>query len=268
MQVSPYTIFTRTDLAAIQSSLEHILSVWSEKWFISTASLPTAASIANAFEFDATAIGSEYHVERHSDKGACRFVYTARTHQKIYARTTGDHVTKAIQKIQPASLESSLLIKVLDDLMALVLNDPSKSGPATSFPYQDENADTPRKDFGLHKGSGAVVATIKDQDSIAHLYLSQGAARALCGMPNSATSAKLVSRKAVIGHGTLKIQVTAGEAELRLADLVDLKPGNVVRLNMKPDQPFIVQTADTHEKICRAYLGTSRQNKAIELIKQ
>lgn len=272
MKVSTFTIFTRQDLAAIQSGLNSALSTWADKWFVTTAALPAVNAIANAYEAEPLSNGQQGmggNIERSGDNGAaCQLIYSSHTLQHVYSRITGEHVIKATQKNLFSTIESTFLEDALDDLLATLLQTQSPADQAAPQVYDVPSLPVARLSLPPHKGSGTVIATITDQDSTFYLYLSQRLARTLCGAPHAIkTGAKLTSRKAAIGHGKLKIQITAGEAELRLADLMELRSGNVIRLNLKPNQPFTVQT-DSHQMICHAYLGKRDGSKAIELINQ
>ncbi|TCS37729.1 type III flagellar switch regulator (C-ring) FliN [Paucimonas lemoignei] len=259
MEVCKYTIFTKQDLAAIQAGLNSAISAWADKWFITVAALPVADTVVNGheavpLESGRQGLAGSFELRSHSS-GACQLAYSSRTLQHLYSRITGDHVIKATSKDLFGTVGSAVLLQALDDLLAIILQG---HDAASSEQIQLSQL--------LRKGSGTVVATITDQDSTIHLYLSQSLARMLSGTTGIIkTGAKLSSRQALIGSGKLKIQVTAGEAELRLADLMELRPGNVIRLNLKPNQPFTVQMADTQQVICHAYLGKRDNNKAIEL---
>lgn len=274
MQTRAFTIFSKKDLAAIHSSLDSLLSLWVEKWFISTVSSPTVTAVSNAYETSALPMssddGSEESIDRHrADGGACRLVFPAQMLQQIYCRATGDRITKTAYRNQAGTVESGLSRKVLDDLLAMLLPESSAAEPANQSYPKGQSLRPQQADWRTDKGSGTVVATIAEQDSVIHLILSQSLAQSLSGNSRRTTErTSLTPRKSVIGHGTLKIQVSAGEAELRLSDLVGLLPGHVVRLNLQPDQPFTVETADTRLKLCDAHLGQRDGNKAIQLINQ
>lgn len=274
MQVHPFTIFGRKDLAAIQSGLDSIVSMWSEKWLVATAACPAVTSVKNAYEMDIPAVHSDNtdntSIGRKNNNAFCKLAFSAQTPLHIYRRATGDSTPKAAQGKSTAVIETQLAIKILDDLLKMILAD-EDAGEAAPQGQQNEKASSPSLQVNLinHKGSGTVIATIEDQDCSLHLVLSQALAKYLAsGNKLKGKAASLASRKSVIGHGKMKLRVTAGDIELRLSDLLDLKPGHVMLLNQKIDQPFVLETADTQTRICDAYLGQRDGNKAIQLINQ
>jgi flagellar motor switch/type III secretory pathway protein FliN len=166
-------------------------------------------------------------------------------------------------------VETLLVTKILKDLIVMVAPGQHVASSTVLNPQmKDEQREVP-DDINVHKGSGAVMAKIEDRDWSCDLLLSHGIAQHLtgAGRPKTARTG-LTSRKTVIGHGKIALRVTAGEIELSLSDLLDLKPGHVMRLSQKIDQPFALETVDTQTRICAAYLGQRDGNKAIQLINQ
>lgn len=267
MQPQLFTIFSKQDLAAIQSSLDSVLSLWSEKWFAGTPSL-SITSVTNAFEDKAQTSAGPETVEHASMRGSCKLNFSSKTQQQIYARATGDRIAKSVPESQLGTIEATLSKNILSDLLFSIA--PNLAGSDSKRSLQTPAQPTFLADLSLKKGAGTVIVNIGDSSACSfRLFLSQSLAQHLTGKsrPKAAT-ASLTPRKSVVGHGMLKIQITAGEAELQLSDLVDLKPGHVVRLNLKPDQTFIVEVKETRQKICDAYLGQQNGNKAIQLINQ
>jgi len=269
MQVHTYTLFGKKELAAIQAGLDNLLAIWAEKWLMAGISCPSVTAVSNAFEANLesfkTSDASWTSMDLHNAVGTCTLGFPSQTHQPMYRRITGDNSPRPMQGKAASPVETGLVAKVLSDLLATILSGMNSDSTSVAT---DKTARI-QPELHLQKGSGTVAVTIADQECVIHLLLSPTLAWHLAGnsQPKGAR-AHLTSRKSVIGHGKMKVRVTAGEINLRLSDILELKPGHVMRLNMKTDRPFVLETADTQTKICDAYLGQRDGCKAIQLINQ
>jgi hypothetical protein len=269
MQVSAYTIFSKNELTHIHSGLENLLAIWGEKWLIEMPPALSVHSVNNAYEAANSVPDSdktETSIERQSTNGKCQLQFSTGMLQRIYRFATGDNTPKGISSKTTSSAEARLTTKILEDLLDTILSGSEPGSNATGY-HIAQPSDSTEIDLSMKQGSGTVIATITDQDTAMRLVLSESLAKHLAGrMSPKKERVNLTSRKSVIGHGNLKVQVTAGEIELRLSDLLGLLPGHVLRLNLKKNQPFILETTDTQTKICDAYLGQRDGHKAIQLI--
>ncbi len=138
--------------------------------------------------------------------------------------------------------------------------------PAVPFPAAAHANCQQQQPFTVTPGSGVVVAVVGMQDQRLRLLLSPALAWQLAGVDRPARSpAQLVSRRVAVRETRVKLRVCAGAATLGLSDLLQLVPGQVVRLDLKPGQPFLLEAAGQAQTAGHAWLGRIGQNKAIQL---
>lgn len=115
-------------------------------------------------------------------------------------------------------------------------------------------------------GSGTVIACAGAVPQALRIILSQELAWRLAGQPQAqARPAALTPAHAAIGHAPLTMRVLAGQASLRLADLLQLAPGDVLRLDLQPGAPFPLDIAGVRCTAAQAWLGQLDGHKAIQL---
>ncbi len=244
-----YRIFTAKDLTTIRHGVDNTLTAWSDHWFPTGTSVLACSSAANAHASAVLPGDPGICIQRHTREGGCQILCPTAAMQQLYCNATGDRFSKATHE-DANTLIRHFVSNMLNELLVTLLPD---------------NTIAPT-DLPMHKGSGTVLLNLGDSDWSASILLSYALAQRLAGStPSSASRNALAARKSVIGHGQLKVLVSAGHVELRLADLAELAPGHVIRLNLKTDQPFIVENAATGMKICDAHLGQREQHKAVQL---
>ncbi len=249
MQPQPYRIFTASNLAAIQHAVNDSLSAWSDHWFSTGTPMTALSAATNAHVSPALPSDPGLCIERQTREGGCRILCSTSAMQQLYCNATGDRFNKATHE-DANTLIHHLVSNMLNALLATLL--PGHAIVPTDLP--------------MHKGSGTVLLNVGDGNGSASILLSYALAQRLAGStPSSVPRNPLISRKSVIGHGQLKVLVSAGHVELRLADLAELTPGHVIRLNLKTDQPFIMENATTGMKLCAAHLGQREHHKAVQL---
>ncbi len=117
-------------------------------------------------------------------------------------------------------------------------------------------------------GSGAVVARLGGGLPPLRLALGGEIVTALSGRQEpAAADAALTPRKAAIASGSTRLEVILGEAELTLAELANVSPGDVIRLQAAFREPLTVRTSDGRP-ILHAHLGTRNGRKAIQIIEK
>lgn len=118
-------------------------------------------------------------------------------------------------------------------------------------------------------GSGAVVAGLGGGLPPLRLVLGGEVAAAFIGrqVQPAATHIALAPRKAAIASGSMRLEVVLGQAELTLAELANVSPGDVIRLQTSFREPLAVRTSDG-QPILRAHLGTRKGHKAIQIIEK
>lgn len=271
MQVRPYIIFGKKDISAISTAIENVLSLWWEKWFASGEATADVTAVENAFESHFNQTESDENGLmldcRTNNNEACSIFYTEQLLQQLVYRATGNHIPGVSHRWHRHSVEAKLARKILRDLAMMFLEPMANKEIATELLSCDELKFSSQSVSRPVKGYGDIVITIRVQENSFYMMLPFPAVCRLSSFnrPEAPRSA-LSPRRENIGQGKLKVQVTAGEAELQLSDLVGLARGQVVRLNLKPGQAFSLESADTHVKICDAYLGQRQGNKAIQLV--
>lgn len=241
--IQTYFIFTEKQLAQIQRRAGDRLELWAEKWLPNNHGL-RAVSAQNAHE-RTPGTQSESEIAHLGVK----LISTCEDRQKIYEQLTNDRYHKATHD-NAIGLINRVVETMLKDL-------------AAAFAGQNPSPISPPSQY---QGSGTVLVHIETSEWGLQLMLPQTVARQLIDPPPAPAKATLAPRKSCIGKGRVKVRVNAGEVEIKLAELAELAPGQVVRLNLKTNQAFKLTVADTEAKLCNAYLGQCEGKKAVQLI--
>lgn len=257
MQSQLYRIWTEKTLQLLQSQIDDAIAGWSEQWFISTLPMFNPSLVKNAYTDSSSVQHEGLFVARQTEEGHCQLFIPHSVAQQIYTRSTGDTNYKPTRDDKANKIMQNFIQKVGNNLLVKLLHNL----------HSDEISDPFLVKLPFTKGGGTVFVQINHPEFAMQMFLSQGIVRQLTNENKPSTNvASLVSRKAGIGQGVLKMRVTAGEVEIRLADLADLAPGQVLRLNLETDQPFVLENAETQLKICDAYLGQRAGHKAVQLM--
>jgi hypothetical protein len=290
--ITRHIIFTGRNLAAMHAALDAVLARWHGKWLPAAAAAPGVHAVSNAHEAGADAVhvgGGEIHVDCGAGCGAgyeagappCRLIAPLPALHRLLQAATGDaapdaRVPKPMGAFQRA-LVARMLADLLDSVAATVATTATKSpaGPEVAGPLTQRAAAAPaagydgrrqQQPFMAARGSGVAVAVIGIGEQRLRLLLSPALAWRLAGEVIPARPpAQLASRRAAIGATRFKLRVCAGDATLRLSDLMQLAPGQVLRLDRKPGQPFILEAAGKAGPAGHAWLGQLGQHKAIQL---
>lgn len=290
--ITRHIIFTGRNLTAVQAALDAALARWHGKWLPASAAPPVVHAPGNAHEADADAVhvgGGEIETDcgagcaAGDEAGAppCRLIAPLPALHRLLQMATGDTAPDASAPKPMSAFERTLVARMLADLLdsvaAAVAPTATKSpaapefaGPITQLgpaaPAAGHAGRRQQHPFKATRGSGVVVAVIGIGEQRLRLLLSPALAWRLAGASIPARPlAQLTSRRAAIGATRLKLRVCAGDATLRLSDLIQLAPGQVLRLDRKPGQPFILEAAGKAEPAGHAWLGQLGQYKAIQL---
>lgn len=160
------------------------------------------------------------------------------------------------------TLVASVVAYQLRDLLARLARQPADMArEASAFKLSG----VPHID--LRQGSGSVLLTVTLTDDRARVWLSQQAVRDWCRPhPAKAIGPALASRLEAIAKRRLGFKLLAGDASLRLADVMALQPGNVIRLDTGPDQPMALVT-DSGVSLGPCYLGMLNGQPVIQFCK-
>lgn len=132
---------------------------------------------------------------------------------------------------------------------------------------------TPRqlpKEALLHHGfgSGAVTLLLQGQRWKQRLILSGAVVDGLV-LPHRAVlpvaGEALTPRQSAIGNTKAAVELSLGEAELSLAEIVGMRVGDVIALNLHHSEPLTVATTGG-KHLFRGHLGRQADNKAIQAI--
>jgi flagellar motor switch/type III secretory pathway protein FliN len=117
-------------------------------------------------------------------------------------------------------------------------------------------------------GSGWLVVTCEwgAAGAVQVLLAPELAARAVDAAPTARKGGdSLNPRRGAIDNRSVAIQVVLGEAELAVADLESLAPGDVIRLDRKLGDPLLVRN-DVGDILCGAHVGAVGGRRAVQLV--
>ncbi|MDO8299553.1 FliM/FliN family flagellar motor C-terminal domain-containing protein [Lacisediminimonas sp.] len=284
--IAAYTIFTGRSLAAVHARLDAALALWHAKWLPASTTPPRVHAVSNAHEAGAGAVHvsvDEIHVDCVTGSGAgapaCRLIAPLSALHCLLQMATGDAAPDAPAPQPMGAFERALVKRMLADLAdsiaAAVATSAAKSparpdvaGQLTQLARVAPAAGGRQEQhpFMATRGSGVVLVVLGIGEQRLRMLLSPALAWRLAGEHIPAPGpAQLASRRAAIGAIRIKLRVCAGDATLRLSDLMQLAPGHVLRLDLKPGQPFILEAAGKPGPAGHAWLGQLGQHKAIQL---
>jgi flagellar motor switch/type III secretory pathway protein FliN len=259
MVVTPYKIFTNVQLAQSMLRVNAVLNDWNRKWLRSPDSKFFVTSIQNAYDaLPAEPDGNTISIDRATTNGSSLFRLSSKAASELYGHATGDRLEILGQHTIESTMPGQLVKKMVQDFLIMLESANSQKSTVIS-------SDAPR----FAKGSGTLVISLAGSDWMARCVVSHNIATTLVDtQPSAINREELTTRRAAIGSGRLKVRATAGSVTLSLANLSELRPGDVLRLDVKTTQAFELENAETYMKICHAFLGQRDNHKALQLSSQ
>lgn len=161
-------------------------------------------------------------------------------------------------------LIGALLQECLSDLATRLL---TAAGVATDCGATTEGS---LHSVRIGYGSGVVFANLSGGGlPQQRLALGGEVAAAFISRQSQPTAADpaLAPRRMAIASGSTRLEVVLGQAELTVAELANVSPGDVIRIGASFREPLTVRTSDGLS-ILRAHLGTRNGRKAIQIIEK
>lgn len=75
----------------------------------------------------------------------------------------------------------------------------------------------------------------------------------------------LIARSAALVKGDIRVEALAGEADISLRELFELRPGQVVRLDTRFGEPLKLLSKGSGKTIAKAWLGSCGGKKVLQI---
>lgn len=245
----PWRRLGDSDLASLRRGLEPLASGWAQAWLPGeTMTFEVAAAAPHLAGEDALLVFCDGDDARTGPRQAV--LYGAA--QKLLRPVLAD---------AGAELSAPMTQYILRDLLARLARLPS-GGLRTDALLSAAARNSPR----AMAADGSAVATLAfGRDELA-VWMSHSLLSHLYEGRSPATVAALASRQEALAGRRLPFRLMVGSAELVLADLIGLEPGDVILLDAGIEQPLALENT-LGERIARGYLGLRHGAAAIQICK-
>lgn len=241
------------ELAAIQAGLAPLVLGWQQSCLPAGAALPSTVQSA----VENLSAGVECRQSLLDESGqVCAQLCCAQAALDVLQERSG---LGARDCTQPPGLARAATVHLLRDLLARLARLPTGSAAREAlFSQRQEALFLPHASgavsLGVDLGAGAGVLQI---------VLTQALVAGWC-QPLPARRGGLVARQGLADRLTLPYRVLAGSAELALADLMQLEPGDVLRFDRRAEQGLLL-ASEAGEAWCRAGMGLHQGTPVLQV---
>ena len=262
MAVRRFLIFGQADLNALSEVSCSLVTAWAKRWLIDGEKdvcidrtedasgqvlLPSTGSAEHSLVF-AVQERQAYFVVNDDVVGLlCDSV--------LGPEGRGQRVVRAHWREQELALAGDVLGSLAQGLL----------GQEGTLGYADRLVDVSPSELPSGSGWLNLVIAIKSQSLV--VVLSQEAVMALRAtvISDKVRSSRLIARSAVLVRGDMRVEALAGEANISLRELFELRPGQVVRLDTHFREPLRLLSKTSGKAIAKAWLGSSGSKKALQI---
>jgi len=249
----PFRLISDTDLSALRDAFRTEANGWATTWFATAPKVDFHSSDS----FNRDRLASEKWMILGGDADTWVAWQLTGYPWQDYARLLLTTPVGSNASLTP--LVKSLLHDCLLDLAQRLLSAAGLSNIPTSS--AEASLETVRTDYG----SGATLGYLCGDLPRQGIAIGGAVVGGLLGRrPQSANEETLVAREAAISNGKTQLEVILGQAEMTLAELANISPGDVIRLQSSFRKPLAVRTMDG-QPLVRARLGTCGGHKAIQI---
>lgn len=262
MAAQRFLILGTADLSALSALSQSLVAAWAEQWFIDGTK---GVSVARAEDascqemLSPEASGEHFLGFAHEGRQAYCFVNDDLVGVLCDAALGpdvggGQRIVHARWREQELTLAGDIVGGLAQRLL----------GNELPLGYADRLVDAPVS--RLPAGSGWLKLEIVIRSQSIVLWLSQDAVLALHPIQVRGNNAgTLVPRSSALVAGNFRIEALAGEAEVSLLELFELRPGHVVRLDTRFGEPLKLLSKSSGKVIAKAWLGSLGEKKSLQI---
>jgi flagellar motor switch/type III secretory pathway protein FliN len=263
MAARRFLIFGATDLSAFLGLSRSLVAAWGEQWFIDGEKdvLVERIEDASCQTLLPSTGGAGEHLLAFVEQG--RQAYCVVNDKLVGALcdsafgpeiVSGQRVVRAHWREHELALAGDILGSLAQTLLGL----------ERRFGYVDRLVDVPLSRLPAGSGWLKLVIAIRSQPLV--IWLSQDAVVALRAIPvGNVEAGGLIARSAALVTGDLRVEALAGEANISLRELYELRPGQVVRLDTRFGEPLKLLSKASGKVIAKAWLGSCGGKKALQI---
>ena len=265
MQVSAFKLLSKRELTRIQADLDTLLKRWAQSWYV-TIDSGIDVSLDSCEQFRVKDLPHSDAAWFVTSVGDDSWVAVAPQDDSVNAiqGLLGEDFTDADDIRDNGSILASELDEtLLYDLVDNVLQQAMRNAGRHDNPHHTKR---PLAQPVWRYGSAAVCARITVGGKNTYLVMSPELVN--CFLPSRVPTHKelgpLTRVTTAIEPTMVKLEITAGNAVLNIAELRGIAVGDIVRLDTKLDQPLSVMFGG--KRLCSAFLGTQEGSKAVMLM--
>ena len=239
-----------SDIGALQHGLEPLAATWATRWMPGESmSFRVAAAEPGLLRKEALLVLQDGEDARAGPRQA---VLLGAAMQKLLQPALADAGAElAVQMAQ--YIARDLLVRLARLTPGSVRRDALFPPAASSFVQAGPADGSALLTLGFGRGELAVWMS---HGLLSHWYEDHGPVK----------SAALASRQEALAGRRLPFRLLVGNADLALADLVRLEPGDVILLDAGIDRPLTLETT-RGDPIARGYLGLRQGAAAVQICK-
>lgn len=249
MRAYPYRLCGDSVMAKGSETLRRTLDTWCRDWFSTppshtvhvSAELPAGPAVWRSLQLD-----QEVWVAcRLRDKAVRDFM------QSLLGQSAGAAHSPILADVLEASL---------GDLMQRLMQAYAADDGADAVPVETLEG------LRTGAGSGVLYAAIDGALPISGVALGGAWVAAITAeaLPLP-TTAPLSPRRAALGQGEMRVELSLGEAELTLSELAGIAVGDVLALDIRHQDPLQLRGPEGNS-LCKVHLGRVGQQMAVQVI--
>lgn len=252
MKASPYRLLGESERSLLKTRVEEALGRWREAWLGDAACAVLA--VMPASEFSPAALGAPGGASLERFLGPDKWV-------AVFAgRRLADAIAAAFAG-EPAGTATPLVSEAVDSSLAALCEE-LLGARAASEGWSNMERDAALRS-AARAGSGAAAALVEVAGERLGLVLGRDLVPANAAAPRATPKGGVASRAQSILGGRVQVRVVAGSAEVEVAALSCIAPGDVILLDTALDAPFgLVNTEGL--AVARGHLGSRGGRKAFQ----
>lgn len=254
-----FRLYGESERRKVADVLTKVMAAWASEWLAPGARAP---ELRVAVDAGAVHDVARWLVARRNDQvllavgelrdGALESLVSG----LAAGETSGGRTSGAVQRLAETIMQdlASRLVRALD-----VGGDRGAAAWSPAPPCSGEIG---------QPGSGWMAATCEwGAAGVMQLLLTpESVARVVDAAPAARKGGDALNRRrGAIDNRSVTIEVVLGEAELEVADLESLAPGDVIRLDRKLGDPLLVRN-DAGDVLCGAHVGADGNRRAVQLV--
>lgn len=263
MRARPFKLYNLREWQRLHQCCEQVMQAWCAHWLLESA--VSTLHIVDAAEPDPSSAQARWRTWVEADQPALHMDTATAVWSAFAAASFG----RGAQCLEAQRAHDSSLLRALTEaaLRDLAARFDTVSAERRTYAMTLREADELAPPAHWRRGDGAIRLNMPLANGSMRVVLEGAFARRFLA-PNSRSataSAQLTDPRECLGPRRVVLRAWAGDARISLGELQQLATGDVVRLDLRPDEPFAV-TLDGQPATARAYLGSAQGRKALQWI--